>query len=183
MEAPFSPSVAPTWARKLMTSYSQSLWLAFPVQSYQDCMRYHLGNHSDNTHLPIYTYHLDFCFLHVFLLFCRIVCITGESSEEKSGHVLVEVSGAGHKGFSSQIFRYQVSQRNNGLNVLCMVIQNVNRMVTPCSVCEQEPLLEGVSPQRGPRAGGTSLTITGKKLLTGRPSDISVLLGNVPCVM
>uniref|UniRef100_A0AAR2KFR6 Plexin-B1 n=1 Tax=Pygocentrus nattereri TaxID=42514 RepID=A0AAR2KFR6_PYGNA len=36
-------------------------------------------------------------------------------------------------------------------------------------------------PQRGPRAGGTSLTITGRKLLTGRASDISVLLDDVPC--
>ncbi|KAK3556960.1 hypothetical protein QTP70_022299, partial [Hemibagrus guttatus] len=83
----------------------------------------------------------------------RIVCITGESKEERSGHVSVEVSGAGHKGLSIQTFSYQ------------------------------EPVLEGVNPQRGPQAGGTSLTITGKKLLTGRASDISVLLGNVPCVI
>lgn len=54
---------------------------------------------------------------------------------------------------------------------------------TVFSACEQDPVLEGVSPQRGPRAGGTILTITGKKLLTGRSSDISVLLGDVPCVM
>ncbi|XP_017553363.1 plexin-B1 isoform X1 [Pygocentrus nattereri] len=45
----------------------------------------------------------------------------------------------------------------------------------------QNPELEAVSPQRGPRAGGTSLTITGRKLLTGRASDISVLLDDVPC--
>ncbi|KAI5628464.1 plexin-B1 [Silurus asotus] len=83
----------------------------------------------------------------------RIVCITGRSQEEKSGHVSVEVSGAGRKGLSIQTFSYQ------------------------------DPLLEGVSPQRGPRAGGTSLTITGKRLLTGRSSDISVLLGDVPCVI
>lgn len=51
------------------------------------------------------------------------------------------------------------------------------------SVDEQEPVLEAVSPQRGPCAGGTSLTITGRKLLTGRSNDISVLLGDVPCVM
>ncbi|XP_053354190.1 plexin-B1 isoform X1 [Clarias gariepinus] len=83
----------------------------------------------------------------------RIVCTTGESREEKFGHVSVEVSDAGRKGLSSQTFTYQ------------------------------DPVLEGVSPQRGPRAGGTILTITGKKLLTGRSSDISVLLGDVPCVM
>ncbi|XP_026768647.3 plexin-B1 isoform X1 [Pangasianodon hypophthalmus] len=83
----------------------------------------------------------------------RIVCTTGESREEKSGHVSVAVSGAGHKGLSIQTFSYQ------------------------------EPVLEMVSPQRGPRAGGTSLTIKGKKLLTGRSSDISVLLGDVPCLI
>uniref|UniRef100_A0A673HNQ5 Plexin-B1 n=1 Tax=Sinocyclocheilus rhinocerous TaxID=307959 RepID=A0A673HNQ5_9TELE len=41
--------------------------------------------------------------------------------------------------------------------------------------------LTNFSPQRGPKAGGTTLTITGTKLLTGRVTDISVLLGNVPC--
>uniref|UniRef100_A0A671NUD2 Plexin-B1 n=1 Tax=Sinocyclocheilus anshuiensis TaxID=1608454 RepID=A0A671NUD2_9TELE len=45
----------------------------------------------------------------------------------------------------------------------------------------QDPKLIEVSPQRGPQAGGTTLTITGRKLLTGRVTDISVLLGNVPC--
>uniref|UniRef100_A0A8C1XB66 Plexin-B1 n=1 Tax=Cyprinus carpio TaxID=7962 RepID=A0A8C1XB66_CYPCA len=45
----------------------------------------------------------------------------------------------------------------------------------------QDPKLIEVSPQRGPKAGGTTLTITGRKLLTGRVTDISVLLGNVPC--
>uniref|UniRef100_A0AAR2L1L8 Plexin-B1 n=1 Tax=Pygocentrus nattereri TaxID=42514 RepID=A0AAR2L1L8_PYGNA len=43
----------------------------------------------------------------------------------------------------------------------------------------QNPELEAVSPQRGPRAGGTSLTITGRKLLTGRASDIS---GSIECI-
>uniref|UniRef100_A0AAZ3SQH6 Plexin-B1 n=1 Tax=Oncorhynchus tshawytscha TaxID=74940 RepID=A0AAZ3SQH6_ONCTS len=38
----------------------------------------------------------------------------------------------------------------------------------------QDPFVMEVSPQRGPKAGGTSLTITGRNLLTGRPSDITV---------
>ncbi|KAI1890455.1 hypothetical protein AGOR_G00153880 [Albula goreensis] len=45
----------------------------------------------------------------------------------------------------------------------------------------QDPVVTQVSPQRGPKAGGTLLTITGKNLLTGRPSDISVFIGSVPC--
>ena len=63
---------------------------------------------------------------------------------------------------------------------MCSVLV-LNHIVV--SVCEQNPELEAVSPQRGPRAGGTSLTITGRKLLTGRASDISVLLDDVPCRM
>ncbi|XP_019942028.2 plexin-B1 isoform X1 [Paralichthys olivaceus] len=45
----------------------------------------------------------------------------------------------------------------------------------------QDPFVMGVSPQRGPKAGGTSLTITGRNLLTGRPSDLSITVGGVSC--
>ncbi|XP_051518237.1 plexin-B1 isoform X2 [Myxocyprinus asiaticus] len=45
----------------------------------------------------------------------------------------------------------------------------------------QDPALLGVSPLKGPMSGGTSLTITGRNLLTGRPSEISILIGGVPC--
>jgi len=45
----------------------------------------------------------------------------------------------------------------------------------------KDPKLIEISPQKGPRAGGTTLTIEGRNLLTGRVTDISVLLGNVPC--
>uniref|UniRef100_A0A8C1EU94 Plexin-B1 n=1 Tax=Cyprinus carpio carpio TaxID=630221 RepID=A0A8C1EU94_CYPCA len=87
---------------------------------------------------------------HLYEISSRIICTTTASGEEKSGHVLVKVSGGGF-GLSSQRFSYQ------------------------------DPKLIEVSPQRGPQAGGTTLTIKGRKLLTGRVTDISVLLGNVPC--
>uniref|UniRef100_A0A667X3Y6 Plexin-B1 n=1 Tax=Myripristis murdjan TaxID=586833 RepID=A0A667X3Y6_9TELE len=45
----------------------------------------------------------------------------------------------------------------------------------------QDPFVMGVSPERGPKAGGTSLTITGRNLLTGRPTDLAVTVGGVPC--
>ncbi|XP_039508583.1 plexin-B1 isoform X3 [Pimephales promelas] len=45
----------------------------------------------------------------------------------------------------------------------------------------QDPVLLGVSPLKGPMSGGTSLTITGRNLLTGRASEISILIGGVPC--
>uniref|UniRef100_A0AAY4E0Y6 Plexin-B1 n=1 Tax=Denticeps clupeoides TaxID=299321 RepID=A0AAY4E0Y6_9TELE len=47
----------------------------------------------------------------------------------------------------------------------------------------QNPVVTEVTPRRGPKAGGTSLTISGRNLLTGRPSEISVLVGTVPCTI
>ncbi|XP_069062219.1 plexin-B1 isoform X1 [Pleurodeles waltl] len=79
-----------------------------------------------------------------------IVCTTGLSSPERSGHVAVEVPGGGH-GVSAQIFTYQ------------------------------NPELKSIFPLRGPKSGGTCLTLMGSKLLTGRPSEISVLVGDIPC--
>ncbi|XP_053576848.1 plexin-B1 [Bombina bombina] len=79
-----------------------------------------------------------------------IVCITGESTLERSGHVSVEVAGGGHGSFT-QVFIYQ------------------------------NPVLTSIFPSRGPKSGGTRLTITGSKLLTGRPSDMGVLIGDIPC--
>lgn len=79
-----------------------------------------------------------------------IVCTTGESGTEKSGHVVVEVPGGG-QGVSGHVFTYQ------------------------------KPELKSISPSRGPKAGGTRLTLTGSKLLTGNPSKIAVLIGHLPC--
>uniref|UniRef100_A0A8C1M7I8 Plexin-B1 n=1 Tax=Cyprinus carpio TaxID=7962 RepID=A0A8C1M7I8_CYPCA len=46
----------------------------------------------------------------------------------------------------------------------------------PCTVIPdryEDPVLLGVSPLKGPMSGGTSLTITGQNLLTGRPNEIT----------
>uniref|UniRef100_A0A4W4E280 Sema domain-containing protein n=1 Tax=Electrophorus electricus TaxID=8005 RepID=A0A4W4E280_ELEEL len=86
---------------------------------------------------------------HLYEISSRIVCITGPSDTERTGHVLVKVSSVG-SGMSSQKFTYQ------------------------------SPVLEDIRPRRGPRAGGTALTITGLRLLTGRAGNISVWLGDVP---
>ncbi|XP_010170575.1 plexin-B1 isoform X2 [Antrostomus carolinensis] len=79
-----------------------------------------------------------------------IVCVTGGSWTERSGHVVVEVPGGG-RGVSGLTFTYQ------------------------------NPELKSIVPTRGPKAGGTCLTLLGSKLLTGHPSEISVLLGDLPC--
>jgi len=47
----------------------------------------------------------------------------------------------------------------------------------------QDPVLSGVSPQRGPKAGGSSLTIRGRQLRTGHPGEVGVLIGGVACVV
>ncbi|TNN36380.1 Plexin-B1 [Liparis tanakae] len=47
----------------------------------------------------------------------------------------------------------------------------------------QDPVLSGVSPRRGPKAGGSSLTIRGRRLSTGHPGEVGVLIGGVACVV
>uniref|UniRef100_A0A672SKG9 Plexin-B1 n=1 Tax=Sinocyclocheilus grahami TaxID=75366 RepID=A0A672SKG9_SINGR len=47
----------------------------------------------------------------------------------------------------------------------------------------QDPKLIEVSPQRGPKAGGTTLTITGRKLLTGRVTDIILCITVENCLL
>uniref|UniRef100_A0A8B9GFK0 Plexin-B1 n=1 Tax=Amazona collaria TaxID=241587 RepID=A0A8B9GFK0_9PSIT len=79
-----------------------------------------------------------------------IVCVTGRSWTERSGHAVVEVPGGG-RGVSGHVFTYQ------------------------------NPELKSIVPTQGPKAGGTCLTLLGSKLLTGHPSEISVLLGDLPC--
>ncbi|XP_022353448.1 LOW QUALITY PROTEIN: plexin-B1 [Enhydra lutris kenyoni] len=45
----------------------------------------------------------------------------------------------------------------------------------------QDPKVYSIFPTRGPRAGGTHLTLHGSKLLTGRLEDLRVVVGDQPC--
>ncbi|XP_069792792.1 plexin-B1-like isoform X1 [Narcine bancroftii] len=83
----------------------------------------------------------------------RIVCYTAASEEEVSGQVKVEVAGGDGSSSSTQLFTYQ------------------------------NPVLDSISPSHGPKAGGTSLVLSGVKLLTGRPSDVKVFIGDLPCLI
>ncbi|XP_061689967.1 plexin-B1-like [Syngnathoides biaculeatus] len=47
----------------------------------------------------------------------------------------------------------------------------------------QDPILSSIFPQRGPKAGGSSVTIKGRSLNTGHPSDVTVLIGGIPCMV
>lgn len=54
------------------------------------------------------------------------------------------------------------------------------KSMPPCPI-PQDPILLSLSPQRGPIAGGTLLTIHGHHLQTG--SNISAFVGSQPCPM
>uniref|UniRef100_A0A672Z9J9 Plexin-B2-like n=1 Tax=Sphaeramia orbicularis TaxID=375764 RepID=A0A672Z9J9_9TELE len=45
----------------------------------------------------------------------------------------------------------------------------------------RDPILEAVKPARGPKAGGTLITISGKFLDTGSKDDVQVTVGGVDC--
>ncbi|XP_017266871.1 plexin-B1 isoform X1 [Kryptolebias marmoratus] len=55
--------------------------------------------------------------------------------------------------------------------------------LSPQTFSFQNPVLSSIFPQRGPKAGGSSLIIRGRRLKTGHPREVSVLIGGVPCVV
>ncbi|XP_025936353.1 plexin-B2 isoform X2 [Apteryx rowi] len=81
----------------------------------------------------------------------RIVCQVGKMTEPKQGQIEVDINGKLGKSPSDVKFTYQ------------------------------EPHPSGISPERGPQAGGTTLTITGTNLATGSKKDVHVLVGSEPC--
>ncbi|KAM6937193.1 plexin-B2b [Xenentodon cancila] len=47
----------------------------------------------------------------------------------------------------------------------------------------RDPIAETVTPSRGPKAGGTLITISGRFLDTGSREDVKVIIGNVECTV
>uniref|UniRef100_A0A8C7D1X2 Plexin-B1 n=1 Tax=Oncorhynchus kisutch TaxID=8019 RepID=A0A8C7D1X2_ONCKI len=47
----------------------------------------------------------------------------------------------------------------------------------------QDPVLLEIAPRKGPKAGGSALTVMGQSLTTGHLSEVSVLIGGVPCLI
>uniref|UniRef100_A0A674E845 Plexin-B1 n=1 Tax=Salmo trutta TaxID=8032 RepID=A0A674E845_SALTR len=52
--------------------------------------------------------------------------------------------------------------------------EDIQNSVTIAGVPCTDPALMGISPQKGPKAGGSALTIMGQSLKTGHPSEVSV---------
>uniref|UniRef100_A0AAX7UQV4 Plexin-B1 n=1 Tax=Astatotilapia calliptera TaxID=8154 RepID=A0AAX7UQV4_ASTCA len=70
--------------------------------------------------------------------------------------------------------RYEVSSRQVRGTPVCTP--------GPCDASNFcNPVLSSIFPHRGPKAGGSSLTITGQALRTGHLNEVSVLIGGIPC--
>ncbi|XP_056307346.1 plexin-B2b [Danio aesculapii] len=81
-----------------------------------------------------------------------VICQIGPANLRKSGVVEIEV-GRGRKGVSSKTVQFTY----------------------------RDPVPLSVFPNRGPKAGGTVLTITGQDLNTASKEDLLILVGDVPC--
>ncbi|XP_019121975.2 plexin-B1 isoform X2 [Larimichthys crocea] len=96
-----------------------------------------------------------------------VTCNVIQSRYEVSSRIVCETmwSGGERSGQAS------VKVRGGGLGLSAQIFSF------------QDPVLSSIFPQRGPKAGGSSLTIRGRRLRTGHPSEVSVLIGGVPCVV
>ncbi|KAJ3588742.1 hypothetical protein NHX12_009596, partial [Muraenolepis orangiensis] len=47
----------------------------------------------------------------------------------------------------------------------------------------QDPVVTSLSPLRGPKAGGSRLSLGGRRLRTGHAAEVSVSIGGVPCLV
>lgn len=56
-------------------------------------------------------------------------------------------------------------------------------ILRPPRTPHQDPIPEEVKPSRGPKAGGTLITIFGQFLDTGSKDDVQVTIGGVDCIV
>uniref|UniRef100_M3ZGB1 Plexin B1 n=1 Tax=Xiphophorus maculatus TaxID=8083 RepID=M3ZGB1_XIPMA len=94
-----------------------------------------------------------------------VPCIVIQSRYEVSSRIVCETTSSGRetRGHAS------VSVRGGGHGISAHTFSF------------QNPVLSSISPLRGPKAGGSSLTIKGRRLRTGHPREVGVLIGGVPC--
>ncbi|XP_053705900.1 plexin-B1-like isoform X1 [Synchiropus splendidus] len=96
-----------------------------------------------------------------------VPCSVIHSRYEVSSRIVCETTGSG----GERSGQASVKVRGGGLGLSAQTFRF------------QDPVLSGIFPTHGPKAGGTSLTVRGRRLRTGHPGDISVLIGGVPCLV
>ncbi|XP_072571519.1 plexin-B1 isoform X2 [Paramormyrops kingsleyae] len=120
-----------------------------------------------------------------------VVTISGSNLGQKAEDIQHSVTVAGFP-CTVNSSRYEISSR-----IVCKTLPSGGEKTSQVSVkvnggqyglsfqkfSYQDPKVTQVYPQRGPKAGGTSLTITGRHLCTGRAAEVSVTVGGVPCII
>ncbi|XP_037628792.1 plexin-B1 isoform X2 [Sebastes umbrosus] len=96
-----------------------------------------------------------------------VPCSVIHSRYEVSSRIVCETTSSGEEK-SGQA---SVKVRGGGLGLSAQIFSF------------QDPVLSSIFPQRGPKAGGSSLTIRGRRLRTGHLSEVSVVIGGEPCVV
>ncbi|XP_014888296.1 plexin-B1-like isoform X1 [Poecilia latipinna] len=96
-----------------------------------------------------------------------VPCLVIQSRYEVSSRIVCETTSSGRemRGHAS------VSVRGGGQGISAHTFSF------------QNPVLSSISPLRGPKAGGSSLTIKGRRLRTGHPREVGVLIGGVSCMV
>ncbi|XP_041835731.1 plexin-B1 isoform X2 [Melanotaenia boesemani] len=118
-----------------------------------------------------------------------MVTISGSNLGQRAGDILHSVSVAGVPctvipqlyEVSSRIVCRTKPSREEKVGYVSVEVSGGEFGRSSQSFSYQDPQVTGVSPKRGPKAGGTSLTIAGQNLLTGRPSDLTITVGGVSC--
>ncbi|KAM4737577.1 plexin-B1-like isoform 2-T2 [Anableps anableps] len=120
-----------------------------------------------------------------------VVTISGSNLGQRAEDIESSVTVAGVPCIVIQS-RYEVSSR-----IVCQTTSSGREMRGNASVSVrdggrghstkifsfQNPLLSSISPLRGPKAGGSALTIRGRRLRTGHLHEVGVLIGGVPCTV
>uniref|UniRef100_A0AAQ5XTG9 Plexin-B1 n=1 Tax=Amphiprion ocellaris TaxID=80972 RepID=A0AAQ5XTG9_AMPOC len=115
-----------------------------------------------------------------------VVTISGSNLGQRAEDIQSSVTVAGVP-CSVIHSRYEVSSRQVKGAPQHTLLQNALYALSPFFSNSQifsfqNPILSSIFPQRGPKAGGSALTIRGRRLRTGHPSEVSVLIGGVPCM-
>ncbi|XP_024125939.1 plexin-B1 isoform X2 [Oryzias melastigma] len=118
-----------------------------------------------------------------------LVTISGSNLGQKPTDVLDSVLVAGEPctvipelyEVSSRIVCRTKPSQGEKVGYVSVWVTGGERSQSSQTFSYQDPSVMGVTPERGPKAGGISLTITGRNLRTGLPSDLTITVGGVPC--